>query len=121
MNGLTVKDDETLDDLFHGRIRVLQKRDGYRFSMDSVLLAHFASPLGGGRVIDLGTGSGVLPLILAARGDAGEIVGLEIQEELVEMARRSVRLNGMEEQVVAQLAASRRRVASAGEDRKSVV
>jgi tRNA1Val (adenine37-N6)-methyltransferase len=90
-----VQPDETLDDLFGGRLRILQKREGYRFSMDPILLAHFVSPLRGGRVIDLGTGSGIIPLILAARGEAEEIEGLEIQEEMAHMAWRSVCLNRM--------------------------
>jgi tRNA1Val (adenine37-N6)-methyltransferase len=88
--------DETLDALFGGRLRILQKRHGYRFAMDPVLLAHFASPLRGKGVIDLGTGSGLIPMILAVRGAQGEIVGLEVQEDMVDMARRSIRLNGLE-------------------------
>jgi len=99
MDDRLIREDETLDDLFRGRLRILQKRHGYRFSMEPILLAHFASPLRGGRVIDLGTGSGVIPLILALRGEAREIVGLEVQEELAEMASRSVRINGLEERV----------------------
>jgi len=99
MDAFLIKPDETLDDLFRGRLRILQKRLGYRLSMDPILLAHFASPLRGGRVIDLGTGSGVIPMILALRGDAREIVGLEIQEDLAEMAWRSVRVNGLDQRV----------------------
>ena len=94
-----IHEDETLDDLFRGRIRVLQKRDGYRFAMEPILLAHFASPLRGGRVIDLGTGSGVIPIILAMRGEAREVVGLEVVKELADMASRSVRINALEEKV----------------------
>lgn len=67
--------------------------------MDPILLANFASPLRGGRVIDLGTGSGIIPLILSLRGDTGELVGLEIQEDLAEMALRSVKLNKQEGRV----------------------
>ncbi len=63
--------------------------------MEPILLANFASPLRGGRVIDLGTGSGVIPIVLAMRGEAREVVGLEVQEGLADMASRSVRINGL--------------------------
>jgi tRNA1Val (adenine37-N6)-methyltransferase len=94
-----IKPDETLDELFRGKLRILQKRHGYRISMDPILLAHFVSPLRGGKVIDLGTGSGIIPLILALRGDVGELVGIEIQEDLVNMAKRSVTINQQEDKV----------------------
>jgi tRNA1Val (adenine37-N6)-methyltransferase len=99
MDDLMIQPDETLDDLFRGKLRILQKRDGYRLSMDPILLAHFAGSLRDTRVIDLGTGSGVIPLILGLRGDAREILGLEIQEDLADMARRSVRINGLEAKI----------------------
>jgi tRNA1Val (adenine37-N6)-methyltransferase len=99
MDPALVKPDESLDDLFRGKLRILQKQSGYRLAMDPILLAHFASPLRGGRVIDLGTGSGVIPQILAFRGEAGEVIGLEIQPDLVDMARRSVTINGLDGRV----------------------
>jgi tRNA1Val (adenine37-N6)-methyltransferase len=99
MDAVLVRQDETLDDLFRGKIRILQKRSGYRLAMDPILLAHFASPLRGGRVIDLGTGSGVIPMILTLRGEAGEVIGLEVQPDLVDMARRTVEINGLAERV----------------------
>jgi tRNA1Val (adenine37-N6)-methyltransferase len=99
MDTSLVHADETLDDLFRGRLRVLQKREGYRLSMDPIFLANFASPLGGGDTVDLGTGSGVIPMILALRGDAGRIAGVEIQEEIADMARRSLQINGLWDRV----------------------
>ena len=68
-------------------------------SMEPVLLSHFASPLSRGRVIDLGTGSGVIPMILQLKGEAGAITGLEVRADLVDMAERSVKLNGVEENI----------------------
>ena len=62
--------EETLDTLFGGRLKILQKREGYRFSIDALLLAHFAEPRPEDRVIDLGTGCGVIPLILIFRKKA---------------------------------------------------
>ncbi|MEJ5377851.1 MAG: methyltransferase [bacterium] len=96
---LCPREDETLDGLFQGRLKILQKKAGYRFSMDPVLLVYFAGNLRGGRVLDLGTGCGLIPLILARRGDVREAFGIELQEELVEMAGRSVLINGLEDRV----------------------
>jgi len=91
--------DETLDDLRLGGLKILQKRDGYRFSLDPVLLCAFARLKEGEKVADLGTGSGIIPLLLASRSGAGRVVGLEIQPDLADRARRSVRLNALEERV----------------------
>lgn len=99
MECLGPRQDETLDGLFQGRLRILQKRGGYRFSMDPVLLVYFAGKLRGRRVLDLGTGCGLIPMVLAYKGNASEAFGLELQEELVEMARRSVQLNALQEKV----------------------
>jgi tRNA1Val (adenine37-N6)-methyltransferase len=95
---LLPREDETLDTLFGGRLKVLQKRNGFRFAMDPVLLTYFARPLKG-LVLDLGTGCGIIPLILAARGDVEKAVGMDIQEELIQMARRSAIINSLEEKV----------------------
>jgi tRNA1Val (adenine37-N6)-methyltransferase len=67
--------------------------------MDPILLVYFTGGLRGGRALDLGTGCGLIPMILACRGDVGEAVGIEIQPEMAEMANRSVRINGLEARV----------------------
>ena len=85
--------EETLDSLFGGRLRILQKKSGYRFSIDALLLAHFAGPHPKDRIIDLGTGCGILPLIIAFRKKTGQIVGVEIQPSLADLARRNATLN----------------------------
>jgi tRNA1Val (adenine37-N6)-methyltransferase len=85
--------EETLDSLFGGRLRILQKKSGYRFSIDALLLAHFAGPHPKDRIIDLGTGCGILPLIIAFRKKTGKIVGVEIQPSLADLARRNATLN----------------------------
>jgi len=88
---------ETFDTLFGGKLRVVQEKDGYRFSIDAVLLAGFVRLRKGERVIDLGTGVGVIPLILGKKGEGAEqIVGVEIQEGLTELAQRNVLINGFE-------------------------
>lgn len=91
--------DETLDDLRLGGLRIIQKKDGYRFSLDPVLLCAFAQIQSGWTVCDLGCGSGVIPLILARKIPAGRIVGIEIQSELADRARRSVLYNDLQDRV----------------------
>ena len=92
-------DGETLDEFFGGRLRVLQKEKGYRFSVDSLLLADFVSLRRGDRVVDLGTGSGIIALILALRFQEASIAEVEIQKDLADMAGRSVALNGIEDRI----------------------
>jgi tRNA1Val (adenine37-N6)-methyltransferase len=91
--------DETLDELRLGDLKIIQKVGGYRFSLDPVLLCAFACVKEGDRVADLGTGSGVIPLIMAVRTSAKRIVGFEVQAGPAERARRSVLINGLEGKV----------------------
>jgi len=99
MNEFPLGPDETLDDLRCGGLRIIQCRDGYRFSLDPVLLCAFARIGAGESVADLGTGSGVIPLLLARRTAAGSIVGVEIQEQAADRARRGAVLNGLDERI----------------------
>jgi tRNA1Val (adenine37-N6)-methyltransferase len=92
-------ENETLDDLILGGMKLIQPKHGYRFSLDAVLLAHFAELSGVKRVIDLGTGSGVIPLLLAARAKEITISGIEIQPALVDRAWRSICLNGLDDRI----------------------
>lgn len=91
--------DETLDDLRLGGLKIIQRRDGYRFSLDPILLCGFASFDGVEAAVDLGTGSGVIPLLLARRSTATWIVGVELQAGLADRARRSVALNNLGERI----------------------
>jgi tRNA1Val (adenine37-N6)-methyltransferase len=91
--------EETQDDLILGNMKIIQAARGYRFSLDAVLLAHFSELVGVSRVIDLGTGSGVIPTILAVRAPEMRISGVEIQPAMVDRARRSVNLNGIGDRV----------------------
>ncbi|MGD8542080.1 MAG: tRNA1(Val) (adenine(37)-N6)-methyltransferase [Desulfobacteraceae bacterium] len=91
----TVHDALTSDAFFEGRLEVRQPRDGYRFSIDAVLLASLALPRPGDRVLDLGTGCGIVPLILVFRFAGLRVTGLELQPGLAELARQNVVLNGM--------------------------
>jgi len=97
--GRLQRDGETIDEFFHGRLRVLQKEKGYRFSIDSLLLAYFVTLRKGDRVVDLGTGSGVVAMVLALRFPETSIAEVEIQKDLADMAGRSIVLNGLEDRV----------------------
>lgn len=90
---------ETLDALFNGRVRLYQSRSGYRFSLDALLLAYFTRLKQGEKIIDLGAGNGVVPLILAHRYPWADVTGVELQEHMVERARKNVRLNGLQGRV----------------------
>lgn len=92
-----LKDDETLDDLLIKGLQIIQKNKGFRFTLDSVLLAHFAPVRERDRIVDLGTGTGLIPLVLSARAENIRIWGVEIQEEIADMASRSVRLNNLQD------------------------
>jgi tRNA1Val (adenine37-N6)-methyltransferase len=96
---VSLHSDETLDDLRLGGLRVIQKKDGYRFSLDPLLLCAFARIQPDETVCDLGCGSGVIPLMLARTTGARRIVGIEIQPELADRARRSVLLNDLQDRV----------------------
>jgi tRNA1Val (adenine37-N6)-methyltransferase len=84
---------EGVDQILDGKIRVIQKEKGYRFSIDALLLSHFINLKAGDDVLDLGTGGGIVPMILAKRWTCVRIVGLDIQSGLIDMARRSAILN----------------------------
>ncbi|MDT8420018.1 MAG: tRNA1(Val) (adenine(37)-N6)-methyltransferase [Desulfuromonadales bacterium] len=90
---------ETLDLLKPGGFKFLQAKNGYRYSLDPVLLTGFVGAVGGQAVLDLGTGAGVIPLLLSRSEGAGRIVGLELQSGLAERARRNVRLNNLDGQI----------------------
>lgn len=87
--------DEELTDLLPGDLKIIQARTGYRFSVDPVLLCRFAGHGPVSTVIDLGSGSGIIPLLLARQDRAARIVALERQPGMVDRARRSVALNGL--------------------------
>jgi tRNA1Val (adenine37-N6)-methyltransferase len=91
--------DDTLDALFAGRLRLYQSRSGYRFSLDAVLLAHFARLRERDNAADLGAGNGAVALMLAYRYPRARITGIEIQPAMIERARRNVALNALGERV----------------------
>lgn len=90
-----IRENETLEDLQLKGLRLIQKKEGFRFGMDSVLLADFAKIRPGDEVVDFGCGTGILPLLLWGRGKGKHFLGIEIQESMAEMAERTVKLNGL--------------------------
>jgi tRNA1(Val) A37 N6-methylase TrmN6 len=92
-------ENERLDYLLNEEIRIIQSPAVFSFSLDAVLLAKFAyMPIQKGHIVDLCTGNGVIPLLLSTR-TKGKIIGIEIQERLCDMAKRSVQYNGLEKQI----------------------
>lgn len=96
---MNLQGDERLDYLLAEDLRIIQSPSVFSFSLDAVLLARFAyMPIRGGKVVDLCTGNGAIPLFLSARTKA-DIIGIELQERLADMAERSVALNKLEKQL----------------------
>lgn len=90
--------DETVDDLQNG-YRIIQKSNSFRYGVDAVLLAEFADIRQGNSVIDLGTGTGIIPILIYARGKTSDITAVEIQQDIADMAFRSIKLNGLEKSI----------------------
>ncbi|MCK5825811.1 MAG: tRNA1(Val) (adenine(37)-N6)-methyltransferase, partial [Desulfuromusa sp.] len=90
---------ETLDNLSIGNLQLLQSEKGYRYSLDPILLARFINVKKKARVVDLGAGCGILPLLLARLSDAVECLGIELQPELADRAVRNVELNLLRDRV----------------------
>lgn len=90
---------ERIDDLQRGGLRVIQRAGAFRFGTDAVLLADFAAPRRHDRVCDLGTGTGIIPLLLYARENTISADAVEIQPDMADMAARSMALNGLNEKI----------------------
>jgi len=90
-----LKEGEHLDDLYRNGLRIIQSEHLFRFGMDAVLLSGFARVKEGGRALDLGTGTGIIPILLSAKTPGRHFTGLEISEASADMAARSVLLNDL--------------------------
>ncbi|MBW1667710.1 MAG: methyltransferase [Deltaproteobacteria bacterium] len=89
-----LRPNETIDEFMNGRLRLIQSKNGYRFSIDAVLVSEFVSTKPGDIVVDLGAGCGVISLLLLLTRDIAYAVGIEIQPDLADQARRNAALNG---------------------------
>lgn len=96
---ILLRENERIDDLQRNGYCIIQDPDRFCFGMDAVLLSGFAMVKDGARVLDLGTGTGIIPILLEAKTKAAHLTGLEIQADSADMAGRSVALNGLEEKI----------------------
>ena len=94
-----IKDYERIDDLQLKGLRIIQDPKRFCFGIDAVLLSDYVKVKKGGRVLDLCTGTGIIPILLSAKSEASNISAIEIQKESVEMARRSVLLNDLQDKI----------------------
>ena len=93
---ISILENERIDDLQYKGLKLIQKKDGFCFGADAVLLANFADIRKNDKVLDLGTGTGIIAILISAKTAASSVTGLEIQPEMSEMAERSVKLNSLE-------------------------
>lgn len=94
-----IRENERIDDLQRNGYQIIQDPEKFCFGMDAVLLSGFVRVKSGAKVLDMGTGTGIIPLLVEAKTQAAHISAIEIQEESADMARRSVRLNGLENKI----------------------
>lgn len=99
MENQYLKDGERVDDLQRNGLRIIQSPSAFRFGMDAVLLSDFARLRPHDRVADLGTGTGILPLLLSQKEDTAVFEAVEIQPDMADMASRSVALNGLKDRI----------------------
>lgn len=93
-----LKENERIDDLQYKELKIIQNTKGFCFGIDSVILSDFAKSIKKeSKVVDLGTGTGIIGLLLCKKTELKEIVGIEIQKEVAEMAKRSIELNKLED------------------------
>lgn len=90
-----LNDDEQVDNLFLNDLKIIQKKGCFRYGTDAVVLSEFAAKYikKDSTVLDIGTGTGILPILLSAKTNAKKLIGLEIQEEMAALATRSVKMN----------------------------
>lgn len=94
---IELKDNERIDDLQLNNLKIIQNKDGFCFGIDSVLLSDFSKEIPtGSTVLDLGTGTGILGILLCGKTKLSKIYGIDVQEEVCQMAKRSIKLNNLE-------------------------
>lgn len=95
---MLLKENERIDDLEFKGLKIIQNKEGFCFGIDSVLISDYAKNLKkGAKVVDIGTGTGIIGILLCGKTEISHITGIEIQEEVAEMATRSIKLNNLEE------------------------
>ena len=97
---INLKENERIDDLEFKDLKIIQNKDGFCFGIDSILLTDFAKNIKQNlNIIDLGTGTGIIPILLYGKTKNNKFVGVEIQEEVADMANRSIKLNVLENEI----------------------
>ncbi len=99
MQNIQLKRNERLDDLQREGLKIIQNTEGFCFGIDAVLLSDFCDIKKNSYVVDLGTGTGIIPLLIWAKNDIDKVYGIEIQNEVAEMARRTMKINGLENNI----------------------
>lgn len=91
---------ERIDDLEYKGLKIIQDKQGFCFGIDSILLSDFAKEIKpGSKVIDLGAGTGIIGIMLCAKTEIAKVIGIEVQKKVYEMAKRSIKLNNMEDKI----------------------
>ena len=97
---MNLKKDERIDDLEYSGLKIIQKENGFCFGIDSILISDFAKEIKSGSVgLDLGTGTGIISILLAAKTNLNKIIGIEVQKDIANMAKRSIRLNNLQDKI----------------------
>lgn len=96
---VTLKENERIDDLNRNNLKIIQDPGRFCFGMDAVLLTGFVKVKEGAKVLDMGTGTGIIPILISAKTAASHITALEIQEESADMATRSILLNDLQDKI----------------------
>ncbi|WP_242631548.1 tRNA1(Val) (adenine(37)-N6)-methyltransferase [Sedimentibacter sp. zth1] len=99
MAKIILKENEKIEDLQCKGLKIIQNKKWFCFGMDAVLLANFCDKKRGAKTVDLGTGTGIIPLILYAKKHVDKVYGVEIQTEVAEMAKRSIEINGLQDKI----------------------
>lgn len=95
-----LKENERIDDLEYKGLKIIQNKEWFCFGIDSVILANFAkASKKGSKILDLGTGTGIIAILLSSKVENSKITGVEIQKQVAEMAKRSVKLNDLEDRI----------------------
>ena len=97
---MNLKENERIDDLEYNNLKIIQNKKGFCFGIDSVLITDFAREIKQGSLgVDLGTGTGIISILLATKTKLSKIIGIEIQKDIADMASRSVKLNSLENKI----------------------
>ena len=95
----TIESVDTLELLCEEKLKIIQNKNGYRFSIDAFLLANFITLKRGERLLDIGTGCGIIPIYIAKRGYTNFMLGVEIQDDLFHLALKNKKMNNVDDQI----------------------